>query len=308
MRNYCRNIAQVLVLIFIIIYTTGCATIHDFANQDYFKEGNQEVAIVINYEKNMLLAKEQLDIYVDNHKFYSVKNGDSNDNVYKLSTGTHVLKIVSNNKHFAAEEFIVENTGDSFVFNVKNHMDSITLGLDTKFNIYTIQGDSVPETPKDDETNQLSISQIEKAKEVRTVWSLIWLLIKGCIILFVIMLVFFALGFICYSILKPLKLVTLAMLGECVAIGFIVFSNGYSLASLIIMICFVIMCFSALGKVNTIPNEYRNFVFINENITQVCSLIIGCLTPILLLYKPELQKQLPFTLDDFDIYLYANLV
>ena len=69
-----RKLMYIFLVIFSMLAVSGCGKETGGIGEDYYVEGKQEVTLQITYEENIFLAKENIYIYIDNHKFYTLKN------------------------------------------------------------------------------------------------------------------------------------------------------------------------------------------------------------------------------------------
>lgn len=130
-----KKVIILVMTLTLILGISGCNKINETFN-DTYEEGDIEVFIDIEYESNIILAKDDLDIYIDNHKFYAIGNGEDKTYTFNLTPGEHTVKIAEGENHIASEEINVEKDGDAFIFTVKNHMNKVELSLKDNYNYY----------------------------------------------------------------------------------------------------------------------------------------------------------------------------
>ncbi len=99
-----------------------------------FEEGDTRMYLCMDYESNLLMAKDDIDIYIDNKKFYTIKNGVEQTYTIKTVPGTHTIKL-SHGFVSASEKIELKNDGDVFLFSIKNHTSKIDLALTYSYNI-----------------------------------------------------------------------------------------------------------------------------------------------------------------------------
>lgn len=300
---FMKKVCYMVLMIIVIFSLSGCEKKTNGLDKDYYVEGNQEVMIEIDYKSNLFLAKDDMDIYVDNHKFYTVSNGDTNINYYKLTMGTHVLKVATSTYHYASEEFTVENTGDIFSFSIKSHLNSIDLTMTNAGNYYTAMGEEIPETV-DDSGKSLSEEQISAAKKNRTVWSYLWMVIKSIIIFLVFAVVIFTCGLILKGIFSALNAEKIGILIELVVICVLSFINQVTIVSFVVPVLFLIMWRVSSVKIKNIPAQYRNFSAIKSSIDDIYIGLNSIVFAVLLINIPNSLAILPIQIQHIEWYMY----
>lgn len=293
----------VLMLMSILAFT-GCGEKTSGLDEDYYVEGNQEVLVVIDYESNLLLAKDPMDIYIDNHKFYTVDNGDSNANIYMLTKGTHVLKVASNKYHYDAEEFEVKNTGDYFSFTIKNDASKVTLSITESGNQYTVLGEEIPATV-DDSDKSMSKSQIDAAKKNRTIWSFIWMGVKVCLIFVAFCGVLMVCGMMLSGLFRMMHMEKTGLLIELVGICILSVCRGVTLMTVAFPIVFLIMWRVVNVRIRNVPEEYKNFHAVKEEENVAYQILYATIFAVLLATMPEILSILPFEILHVKWYMIA---
>lgn len=301
-----RRLMYIFLVIFIMLVISGCGNKTSGMDEDYYVEGNQEVILEIMYEKNFLFAKENIDIYVDNHKFYTVTNGDDNINKYNLTKGKHVLKVSSGIYHYAAEEFTVKNTGDMFVFSIKNHTNSIDLALTESANFYEATGTEIPETA-DDLEKALSEDKISAAKQNKTIWSYLWMAIKATLIFIAIALVLYCCGSILEILFSSLGMEKIGTLLELIGICVLLFIKPVTYISFILPIVFIIVLRVCSLKIKNVPKQYHNFSTIKSSVKNAYSLLYSYIFAVAIISMPEIIDILPFKISYIERYIYVYI-
>lgn len=287
-----------------ILAFTGCGEKTSGLDEDYYVEGNQEVLVVIDYESNLLLAKEPMDIYIDNHKFYTVDNGDSNANIYMLTKGTHVLKVASGRYHYASEEFEVKNTGDYFSFTLKNDVSTVELSITESGNQYTVLGEEIPATV-DDSDKSMSKSQIDAAKKNRTIWSFIWMGVKVCLIFVAFCVVLMVCGMMLSGLFRMMHMEKTGLLIELVGICILSVCRGVTLMTVAFPIAFLIMWRVVNVRIRNVPEEYKNFHAVKEEEKLAYQILYATIFAVLLATMPEILSILPFEILHVKWYMIA---
>ena len=303
-----KQIGIIGLIIVLLMSIAGCgkATKTDGLDKDYYQKGAQQVRLDVEYKANFLMATESMDIYIDNHKFYTVNCGDSCNNEYSLTKGDHVLKVASSTTHYASQQFTVENTGDIFYFSIKNHLNSVDLSLTDSGNSYVDVGQEIPKTV-DDSDKALSQDQVKAAKKNYTVWSYVWMGIKAIVVFAVIAIVLFICGMILEAIFKSLNIVKIGIYIELIGILALSFYNGITMFSYILPIAFFIIYRMGEAKIKQIPEQYKNFSSIKDSISREYQLLFSVIFAVLFLMVPELADKLPAHINFLDRYLYVYL-
>lgn len=301
-----KIIIYVMMLWSALLMLNGCGQETSGIDKDYYKEGKQEVVLGISYESNMFFAKEDMDIYIDNHKFYTVSNGDTNTNIYKLTKGTHVLKVASGVYHYAAEKFTVKNTGDCFAFSIKNHMSSVNLTMNGFVNKYEAQGLKIPDTA-DDSSDALSEEELSDSGKNKTIWSYLWIGIKCIFIFCVLALAMCALGMCINAIFAAINAEKVGLALELVGICIISFFKGAGLASSVVPVIFLIMLFISFAKIKKIPKKYRNFSTIKNSMEFLYAMLYSIIFVVGIINFPKVLDVLPFHIRYVDRYLYVYI-
>lgn len=100
-----------------------------FSSGDPYLDGEYKTILYFDYEDNLILAKDNMDIYVDGQKCYTVLHGSVNANVYNLDEGKHNVKVTSGMFHSDDEDIYVKKSGQIFYFHIKNHTTEVELSL-----------------------------------------------------------------------------------------------------------------------------------------------------------------------------------
>jgi hypothetical protein len=282
---------------------TGCKKASDVMGVDSYQEGNKEVVITINYEGNLLFARDNLDIYIDNHKFYTVANGDENSNKYNLAEGTHTLKISAGLLHSKSVDFEVANTGDVFCFSTKNHLNHVELWMTESGNYYELTGQDIPVDSQGD-IDQKDVKINDKSSSI---WSKLWTGIKCILIFLVIMMVFVIIGYLINEVLKAINLQIFGIVAEFIVFGFFIVKDKFSLITILIAVGFVIVNITLMSKLKNVPMDYRNFKVVKETTNTAWAFALSYICPATMLMYPQIGDALPFTIHNLNTYLYVYI-
>lgn len=274
---------------------------------DHYTEGNEEVVISIEYDANLLFAKEIMDIYIDNHKFYSVDNGDTNVNIYKLTKGTHELKVSSSIFHSDSEKFEVENTGDFFEFSIKNSTNRVQLSMTTSGNYYSIMGLEIPENIEETD-EELIQEQIDIEKTGNTVLGYVWKVLKIILIFTAFCIIFFLAGMFVKEFFSLLNIITIGAIIEFICICFLVLYREITPSSFIFPILFLILYYVTYIRIRNIPEEYKNFSSIKETINNAYSAVFSFVFVVLLMEIPEILNSFPIQIFYVERYIWAYVI
>lgn len=286
---------------------TGCQQAQDIIGQDTYQEGNKEVGIEIEYKSNLIVAKDNLDIYIDNHKFYVVENGNTNTNKYMLNKGKHTLKVSAGTFHSNSVEFEVKNTGDIFTFSTKNHLNNVELWLTNSFNYYEVLGQKIPET--NDESidlvkNDKSLSSLTSSPIIEKAWTII----KYILIFMMIFIIFMVVGLIINEIFKAINMQFIAVLIEFSILCIFMIKEKFSLLTILISIGFVIINIVLLSKLRNVPNEYKKFRVIKEITNISWAFVLSYICPAICFMFPQIIDVIPFQIHNLSNYLQIYIV
>ncbi len=137
------SIALALLASVMCFTTTGCDSCDTEAVSEFFEEaaapleyerGDTQITISIDYEANLLLAKDNLDVYLDSEHVYTIENGSYETYTFDTVPGEHTLKLSRGLFTSASQSCKVEKSGDVFLFSVKNSNSGIELALTNSYN------------------------------------------------------------------------------------------------------------------------------------------------------------------------------
>lgn len=295
------------IIILLMGLFTGCQKAQDIIGQDTYKEGNNKVGIEVKYESNFILAKDNLDIYIDNHKFYAVENGTTNINKYLLTKGKHTLKVSAGTFHSNAVEFEVKNTGDMFTFSTKNHLNNVELWLTKSFNYYEALGQDIPETNDDSidlVNNDKSLSILENSSVLEKIWTVC----KYILTFIGIFIVFIIVGLIINEVFKAINMQLIAVLIEFFILGIFMIKEKFSLLTILVLIGFVIINIVLLSKLRNVPSEYKKFRVIKEITNVSWAFDLSYICPAICFMFPQLIDVIPFSIHNLNTYLQIYII
>ncbi len=137
------SIVLVLLASVMCLTATGCDSCDTEAVSDFFEDmassleyerGDTRITISIDYKANLLLAKDNLDVYLDSEHVYTIENGSDETYTFDTVPGEHTLMLSRGLFTSASQSFKVEKSGDAFLFSVKNSNSGIELALTNSYN------------------------------------------------------------------------------------------------------------------------------------------------------------------------------
>lgn len=87
-----------------------------------------QLNLVIDYEANLVMAKDPADIYIDGEKQFSVLNGETNYSEVMVSHGNHTITVDCGG-YTDSEEIAVESSSQAYQFHKKNHTSYVELSF-----------------------------------------------------------------------------------------------------------------------------------------------------------------------------------
>lgn len=295
-----------MIMIMFVLTGVGCEKINEnttlMQEGNGYKQGEKQCVINIDYQPNLIFAKDNLDIYIDETKVYTIANGEEKMYTFSLAKGEHTLKLSSGMFHSKKITFEIKDNGDVFAFVAKNHTNKLELWLSESFNYYTSIGQEIP---VDDETAQ-QVIQGESIKQGvnKGIGSKIWSFIKAIVLFVIIATIFACVGMLMFELFKTINLVDIGLGIVFVILIGLGIINRFNIIVLVLIILYLIGNIIFLGKKKNIPKKYKGFRVVIEAEKTSYLFLYSYVCPVLVLAIPKLLEILPFTIHNINLYMY----